>query len=101
MDRTQIARGLPKHLKIYVLEGPYSVLFGVPAPDVPKDVTRCLKGGTWLAYITAVAKAAGHAVPDRAESLPDRELMTWGGGALADSPTTSDSKPKRCPITQT
>lgn len=86
MDRMETARGLPKHLKVYVLEEPFRVYFGVAAPDVPRDARTPLKGGAWLAYITSVANAAGHPVPDRAKSLADRELLAWGGAfeGLAD-----------------
>jgi hypothetical protein len=36
--------------------------------------------------ITSVARAAGHPVPERAQSLTDRELLAWGGAlaGLAD-----------------
>lgn len=86
MDRMEIARGLPKHLKVYVVERPYEALFGVTPPEVPKDPSASLKGGAWLAYISSVANAAGHPVSDRAKSLPDRELLAWGGAlaGLAD-----------------
>jgi uncharacterized protein YpuA (DUF1002 family) len=45
-----------------------------------------MKGGAWLSYLTSVAKAAGHPVPDRAKSLADQELLAWGGtlAGLAD-----------------
>ncbi len=86
MDRMQTARGLTKHLKVYVVERPFSVYFGVAAPDVPRDTKKPLKGGAWLAYLTSVAQAAGHPVPEAAKSLTDRELLAWGGtlDGLAD-----------------
>ena len=86
MDRMETARGLTKHLKVYAVERPYSALFGVALPDVPKDAQKALKGGAWLSYLTAVASAAGHPVPDKTKSLPDRELLAWGGtlDGLAD-----------------
>jgi len=82
MDRMATARGLPKHFKVYVLENPYRQLFGVlPPADVPRDTKKPLQGGLWLSYLTSVANAAGHPVPDRAKSLADRELLAWGGAA--------------------
>ena len=86
MDRLEIARGLPKHLKIYVLERPFGTLFSVPSPEVPRDARTPLKGGVWLDYITSVAENAAHPVPPQAKSLADRELLAWGGAAagLAD-----------------
>jgi hypothetical protein len=86
MDRMEIARGLPKHLKIYVLERPFGALFGVPSPEVPRDAHAPLKGGAWLDYISSVAESAQHPVSPRATSLADRELLAWGGAlaGLAD-----------------
>ncbi len=79
MDRMEIARGLTKHLKVYAVERPYSVFFKVAAPDVPRDAHKPLKPGTWLAYLSAAAAAAGHAVPDRVKAVQDREALAWGG----------------------
>ncbi len=79
MDRMEIARGLPKHLKVYAVEGTYKELFGVDPPPVPEDPARPMPGGAWLTYLTQVAAAARHPVPPRAASLRDRELMAWGG----------------------
>jgi len=86
MDRMEIARGLPKHLKVYVVGRPFQRLFGVPAPEVPANARKPLKPGAWLAYLTSVAQAGKHPVPDIAKSLPDRELLAWGGtlAALSD-----------------
>jgi hypothetical protein len=79
MDRMQTAKDLPKHLKVYAVEGAYDLLFGVKAPQVPDDATQPMKGGLWLTYLSEVAKAAGHPVPARATTLLDRELLAWGG----------------------
>ncbi len=86
MDRMETARGLTKHLKIYTLARPFAVLFGTPAPAVPTDAHQPLVPGTWLAFITAVAGAAGHPVSPAAKSPADRELLAWGGtlDGLAD-----------------
>jgi hypothetical protein len=79
MDRMQVARGLPKHLKVLAVRGPLATVFGVPAPDMPPDATRPPAGGAWLAYLTSTAQAAGHPVPAQAKSLHDKELLAWGG----------------------
>src|SRR5579883_1238161 len=79
MDRMQSARGLPKHLKVYAVEGPYRMLFGVAPPAVPDDATESLKGGVWLGYLSEVAHAAGHPVPSKAATVDDKELLAWGG----------------------
>jgi hypothetical protein len=79
MDRMEIARGLPKHLKVYAVEGPYSALFGVAPPETSSAGSKSMKGGAWLSYLGAVANAAGHPVPQDARSLADQELLAWGG----------------------
>ncbi|HVW24502.1 MAG TPA: hypothetical protein VHC69_04000 [Polyangiaceae bacterium] len=86
MDRMEIARGLPKHLKVYALERPFGALFSVPSPEIPRDAHTPLKGGVWLDYISSAAESAGHPVPLQAKSLTDRELLAWGGAlaGLAD-----------------
>lgn len=48
MDRMEIARGLPKHLKVYAVSGAYALLFAVKPPIVPSDATKPLQGGQWL-----------------------------------------------------
>jgi hypothetical protein len=78
-DRMQIAKDLPKHIKVYAVQGAYQSVFGVTPPEVPADATRPMKGGAWLAYLSDVARAAGHPVPPEAETLLDKELLAWGG----------------------
>jgi hypothetical protein len=79
LDRLEIARGLPKHLKFYAVADEFNVLFGVPVPDVPEDATKKLVPGTWLAFLADTAKAAGHPVPDKAKTPRDRDAMAWAG----------------------
>lgn len=79
MDRLQVARGLPKHLKVLAARGPIKTVFGVAAPALPEDPTQPPAGGVWLTYLTSVANAAQHPVPDQAKSLRDKELLAWGG----------------------
>jgi hypothetical protein len=79
MERMAIARGLPRHLKIYSVSGAFKLLFNVDAPAVPEDLTKPLKPGTWLAYLVTAAKGAGHAVPDTAKTPLEKEPMGWAG----------------------
>src|SRR5258706_6565509 len=86
IDRMQLSYGLTKHLKVCAVERPVAVLFGLLAPAVPDDAHQSLKGGAWLGYLTTVSRAAGHPVPDTAQSLEDRERLARGGvlDGLAD-----------------
>ena len=86
MDRMETARGLPTHLKVYAVSRAFAALFGTAAPEVSGDASKPIKGGIWLSYLTAVAKAAGHPVPEKTRSHRDQELMAWGGAfmGLAD-----------------
>jgi hypothetical protein len=79
MDRMELARGLPKHLKVYAVSDAFQLVFGVAPPNVPSDVTAKLSPGTWLTYLASVAAAAGHAVPDAAKTAREREPWAWGG----------------------
>jgi hypothetical protein len=79
VDRMQAVRNLSDHLKVYALERPFTDLFNTTTPVASADVRQPLDGGVWLAYINAVAGAAGHAVSDVAESGLDRESLAWAG----------------------
>ncbi len=79
LERMDISRDLPKHLKIYAVGNPNRILFGLQPPAVPTDATGKLPRGAWLAYISDVAKAAGHAVPDTVKLPKQREPLAWGG----------------------
>ncbi len=81
LERTNIARRLPRHLKLYAVGDAFKSLFGidVPASGVPDDPTKPLKPGTWSTYIVAAASAAGHAVPATAKSPKDRYAFAWAG----------------------
>ncbi len=79
MDRLTLSRGLPKHLKVYALDGAAKLLFGVPVPAVPDDATKPIKKGLYLTYMTDIAKAAGHPVPDKAKTPKEREPLAWAG----------------------
>lgn len=79
LDRLEIARRLPKHLKIYAVGGPFVSVFGVQAPRLPEDPTAPIKSGTWPGYLVGVAEAAGHVVPSEATEPIDRESLAWGG----------------------
>jgi hypothetical protein len=79
MDRLELARGLPKHLKVYAVSDALQLVFGVAPPTVPTDVTAKLVPGTWLTYLASAAAAAGHPVPDAAKNARAREPWAWGG----------------------
>jgi hypothetical protein len=79
MDRLTLSRGLPKHLKIYAFDGAAKLLFNVAAPEVPMDATKPVKKGQYLAYVSDVAKAAGHPVPDTAKTPKEKEPLAWAG----------------------
>ncbi len=86
IDRVEIARGLPKHLKIEVLERPLREVFGVAAPALPRDDAAPIPSGTWLSYLSVAAGAAGHAVPTTATNVAQREPLAYRGvlAGLAD-----------------
>ena len=80
MDHVALSRGLPKHLKVYALSGTLKSLFdAAPPADLPTDATKPLKKGTYLAYVTEVAKLAGHPVPETAKTLRHKEGLAWAG----------------------
>jgi hypothetical protein len=79
MDRVEMARGLPKHLKLYAVADSFNLLFGIPAPDVPEDGAKKLVPGTWLRYLVDTAAAAGHPVPAKAKTPRERDAMAWAG----------------------
>ena len=103
LDRMEIARKLPMHLKVYAVGGPFVPVFGVRPPQVPSDAAAPLRNGTWLGYLSDVAGAAGHAVPEAATMPLDRESLAWGGVAPGRSPTGCARRPppsrpgRRCP----
>ncbi len=79
LDRMEIARGLPKHLKVYAVGGALHDVFGVPAPAVSDRTAAPIPSGTWLRYLTEVAAAAGHPVPADAHDPQNREPLAWTG----------------------
>lgn len=79
LDRMEIARGLPKHLKICAVAGAYSNVFGVAAPNLRPLPDKPIPSGTWVAYLADVAAAAGHPVPADAHDPQNREPLAWAG----------------------
>ena len=79
LDRVEVTRGLPKHLKVYALADALNLLFGVTVPDVPVDATRKLVPGTWLRFLLTVATAAGHPVSDKVKGPRQRDALAWAG----------------------
>ncbi len=74
-----MARGLPKHLKLYAVADSFNLLFGIASPDVPEDGSKKLVPGTWLKSLVETAAAAGHAVPAKAKTPRERDAMAWSG----------------------
>jgi len=79
LDRVELARGLPKHLKLYAVADSFQLLFGVTVPDVPEDGSKKLVPGTWLRFLADTARSAGHPVPDKAKTPRERDAMAWAG----------------------
>ena len=79
LSRVRAAQDLPKHMKLYTVAPAYSAVFAVPAPQLPERAKDKLKPGAWLAYVTQVAAACGHPVPDTAKKPKEREPLAWAG----------------------
>jgi hypothetical protein len=79
LDRMELARGLPKHLKLYAVRAGFADVFGVLTPVVSDDAARPTPSGAWLAYLTQVSGAAGHPVPNDAHDPQNREPLAWAG----------------------
>ena len=79
LGRVSAAHDLPKHLKLYACAPAFAAVFGVPAPPLPEHPAGNLKPGTWLTYVTQVASACGHAVPDTAKTKAEKEQAAWSG----------------------
>lgn len=79
LDRVELARGLPKHLKLYAAGDAFVVVFGVTLPDAPQDGTQKLVPGTWLKFLSETAAAAGHPVPDTVKKPRERDALAWAG----------------------
>jgi hypothetical protein len=81
LDRMEIARGLPKQLKLYAVGHVLTTLFAsAPPPATALDPAATPRPGTWLAYLSGVAAKAGHAGSDSPASPPKvRETLAWTG----------------------
>ena len=79
LDRVELARGLPKHLKLYAVADTFQLVFGVALPDVQADATKKLVPGTWLKFLSDTATAAGHAVSAKAKTPKEKDALAWAG----------------------
>jgi hypothetical protein len=79
LSRVEMARGLPKHLKLYAVADEFHFLFDVRVPDVPRDATTKLVPGTWLTFLGQTAAAAGHPVAAEARTPRERDALAWAG----------------------
>jgi hypothetical protein len=86
LDRMEIARGLPKHLKLDAIGGPLHEVFGVRPPPVSSDPLEAIPKGAWVDYLERVASAGLRAIPRDAKDPQNREALAWNGvlDALAD-----------------
>lgn len=79
LDRVEMARGLPTHLKLYAVVDELHFLFGVNAPRAPEDATTRLVPGTWLRFLVETAAAAGYPVSRDAKTPRERDALAWAG----------------------
>jgi hypothetical protein len=79
LDRVEIARGLPRHLKLYAVADEFHTFFGVTVPSVPQDATTKLVPGTWLRFLSDTAAAAGYPVGDKAKTPKEKDALAWAG----------------------
>jgi hypothetical protein len=102
LDRMEIARGLPKHLKIDAAAVAFADVFGVAAPPLSGDAAAPIRTGTWLAYLSDVASAAGHPVPTDAHNLGNREPLAWSGvlEGFADKVRTDAARVPATPLNE-
>lgn len=102
MDRFEIARGLPRHLKIYAVGGAGRLLFGAPPPPLEADPTKPVQPGTWLTYLVNLAIAAGHEPPASAQNPNTRHDLAFAGvlAGVADKlePDVAGASPQLAPV---
>jgi hypothetical protein len=79
LDRMDLIRGLPRHLKVLAVENAFGLLFGTPAPVLPSDPAVPLQRGLWLSYLATAARTSGFAVPDAADIPRARNRLAWAG----------------------
>ena len=79
MERFEVARTLPRHLKLFAVRDAARLLFGAKAPDVGIDPTRPVQPGSWLSYLVDLSIAAGHQPPASAQSPRTRHDLAWAG----------------------
>jgi hypothetical protein len=79
LSRVRAAQDLPKHMKLYTVAPAYAAVFGVQPPPLSEHAKDKLKPGAWLAYVTSVAAACGHPVPETAKKPKEREPLAWSG----------------------
>jgi len=70
-DRLENARGLAPRAKIAAATPVFEVVFGVSRPTKSA-------AGSWLTYVSAAAKAAGHPAPEKGNTH-DREQAAFAG----------------------
>lgn len=81
LDRMDMARGLPKALKLHALGRVLTQVFGIaPPPAASLRLDAVPRPGVWLAYLSGAAERAGYPVPaNPALSPKSRETLAWTG----------------------
>jgi hypothetical protein len=79
LDRVELSRGLPRHLKVFAVGDVFGLVFGTPAPGLTGDAAVPLPRGIWLSYLASAARAAGYPVPESARTPLQRNRLAWAG----------------------
>lgn len=82
LDRIRIAEMLPLHLKPYVVAEPLHAVLGATPPYLPRDASKPLERGAWLAFLVDAACQARHPVND-ANDTPRTKHQAAMAGILA------------------
>ena len=79
LDRVELSRGLPRHLKVFAVGDIFGLVFGTPAPGLTGDAAVPRPRGIWLSYLSSAARAAGYPVPGSAQAPQLRNRLAWAG----------------------
>jgi hypothetical protein len=79
LDHVEVARVLPRHLKLYAVGGVNQLLFGLPIPETATENKTKRPRLYWLDYVMSAANAAGHPVPAAVKVPKKQEPLAWGG----------------------
>ena len=89
LDRVELSRGLPKHLKVYAVGDSFNLLFGVERSGRADGRDEEARAGDMAAVpVAQTATAAGHPVRRQGEDAA-RDATRWRGPACSRDSTTS------------